>query len=107
MSDSAAPWTTAQQAPLSMGILQTRILEWVAMPSEGFPNPGIEPRSPALKVYSLPSEPPGTPIGIDPLFLFYCSVVFHSWIITQSVHEHLGCFQFGTTTNKASIDDCS
>ena len=57
MSDSAAPWTTAQQAPLSMGILQTRILEWVAMPSEGFPNPGIEPRSPALKVDSLPSEP--------------------------------------------------
>ena len=27
------PWTVAQQAPLSMGILQARILEWVAMPS--------------------------------------------------------------------------
>ena len=26
-------WTVARQAPLSMGILQTRILEWVAMPS--------------------------------------------------------------------------
>ena len=25
------PWTIALQAPLSMGILQTRILEWVAM----------------------------------------------------------------------------
>ena len=25
--------TVAQQAPLSMGILQARILEWVAMPS--------------------------------------------------------------------------
>ena len=26
------PWTAACQAPLSMGILQSRILEWVAMP---------------------------------------------------------------------------
>ena len=28
--DSATPWTAACQAPLSVGILQTRILEWVA-----------------------------------------------------------------------------
>ena len=33
MSDSVTPWTVAYQAPLSMGILQARILEWVAMPS--------------------------------------------------------------------------
>ena len=31
--NSATPWTVAHQAPLSMGILQARILEWVAMPS--------------------------------------------------------------------------
>ena len=29
------PWTVACQAPLSVGILQTRILEWVAMLSLG------------------------------------------------------------------------
>ena len=29
----ATPWTAAHQASLSMGILQARILEWVAMPS--------------------------------------------------------------------------
>ena len=28
-----APWTVVRQAPLSMGILQARILEWIAMPS--------------------------------------------------------------------------
>ena len=33
VSDSATPWTVAHQAPLSMGILQTRMLEWVAMSS--------------------------------------------------------------------------
>ena len=27
----ATPWTVAHQAPLSMGILQARILEWVAI----------------------------------------------------------------------------
>ena len=29
----ATPWTVASQAPLFMGILQARILEWVATPS--------------------------------------------------------------------------
>ena len=42
------------------GILQARILKWVAMPSSGdLPDPGIEPMSPALQVDSLPSELPG------------------------------------------------
>ena len=44
------------------GVLQARILEWVAVPSPGcLPNPGIKPRSPALQVDSLPAEPPGKP----------------------------------------------
>ena len=44
------------------GILQTRILEWVAMLfSKESSHPGIEPRSPALQVDSLPSVPPGKP----------------------------------------------
>ena len=39
------------------GILQSRILEWVAFPSPGdLPNPGIKPRSPALQADSLPAE---------------------------------------------------
>jgi len=44
------------------GILQARILEWVAFPFSGdLPNPGIKPRSPALQVDSLPAEPQGKP----------------------------------------------
>ena len=51
----------ARQAPLSLGILQARILEWVAMPSSwGSSQPGLKPRSPASQVDSLPSETPGT-----------------------------------------------
>ena len=44
------------------GILQARILEWIAIPFSGdLPNPGIELRSPALQVDSLPAEPQGKP----------------------------------------------
>ena len=43
------------------GILQARMLEWIAMPSsQGSSDPGIEPASPtsnALKTNSLPTEP--------------------------------------------------
>jgi len=52
------------------GILQARILEWVAMPfSRGnFPtqaNPGIEPGSPALQANSLLSEPQENILGVS------------------------------------------
>ena len=46
------------------GILRARILEWVVIPfslPEYFPDPGIQPGSPALKADSLPSELPGKP----------------------------------------------
>ena len=32
LSDCATLWTVARQVPLSTGILQAKILEWVAMP---------------------------------------------------------------------------
>ena len=42
------------------GILQARILEWVAIPfSRKLSRSGIEPGSPALQVNCLLSEPPG------------------------------------------------
>ena len=55
------------------GILQTRILEWVAFPfSRDLPNPGIKPRSLTLQVDSLPTELQGMPknIGVGSLSLF-------------------------------------
>ena len=45
------------------GILQTRIPEWVAIPSPGDPpDPGTEPGSPALLADSLLPVPSGKPI---------------------------------------------
>jgi len=48
------------------GILQARILEWVAMPSSGdLPDSGIKPaslKSPALAGWFFTTEPPGKPL---------------------------------------------
>ena len=45
------------------GILQARILEWVAIPSPAYlPSLGYKPRSPALQADSLPIEPQGKPL---------------------------------------------
>ena len=42
------------------GILQAKILEWVAFPFPGdLPSPGVEPRSPDLQADSLPTEVSG------------------------------------------------
>ena len=42
------------------GVLQARILEWVAVPFSGdLPSPGIEPRSPALQILYQLSRLPG------------------------------------------------
>ena len=44
------------------GILQARILEWIAFPfSRGSSQTGIEPRWPSLWADSLPAEPQGKP----------------------------------------------
>ena len=42
-------------------IFQVRVLEWEAPSPGDLPNPGIKPRSPALRVDSLPAEPQGKP----------------------------------------------
>ena len=51
------------------GLLQARILEWVAISPRDLPDPGIEPRFLALQVDSLPSEPPGKAESTKQLYL--------------------------------------
>ena len=57
------PWTVvARQAPLSTGFSWQEYWSGLPFLSPGdLPDPGIEPRSPALQADSLPSEPPGKP----------------------------------------------
>ena len=66
VSDSfGTAWTIALQAPLSMGILQARRLEWVAMPSS---RGSSRPRDQTCVSYGsciaggfFTTEPPGKP----------------------------------------------
>ena len=58
----ATPWTGAYQAPPSMGFPGKNTGSGLPFPSPGdLPDPGIDPRSPALKADALPSEPPWNP----------------------------------------------
>ena len=58
----ATPWTVAYQAPLSVEF--SRQEYWSGLPfppSRDLPDPGTEPKSPALQADTSPSEPPGKP----------------------------------------------
>ena len=54
------PWTVASQTPLSVGFSRQEYWSGLPFSSTGDPpDPGIEPRSPALQADSLPPELPG------------------------------------------------
>ena len=63
MSDSfATPWTVVCQGPVSMGFPRQEY--WSGLPflsPGGFPDPGIEPLSPALAGGFFTTEPQGKP----------------------------------------------
>ena len=60
------PWSVAYQAPLSMGFSRQEYWSGVPLPSPGvLPDPGIEPRSPALQADSLLSKTLGPSFVIN------------------------------------------
>ena len=102
-------------------ILQVRILEWVAIPSPGdLPNPGIEPRSPALQVDSLPAELQcklkNTGMGCHTLLqifltqgsnprllcLLHCRQILYHWATSCSLFQGI----FPTQGSNSGLPDC-
>ena len=61
----ATPWTTAHQAPLSLGFPRQEYCHGLPIPPPGdLPDPGIEPESPASPAMAggfFTTEPPGKP----------------------------------------------
>ena len=58
----AIPWSVAHQVPLSLEFTSQECWSGVLFPSPGdLPDPGIEPRSPALWADSLPLSHQGSP----------------------------------------------
>ena len=91
------PWTVAYQVPLSMGFSRQEYWSGLPFPSPGEPpNPGIEPRSPALQSDALRSEPPGKhakrnsvyfqPRGLSPDLFRMDIQLFHiPWTLGQLI----------------------
>ena len=72
----STPWTVARQAPPSMGFSRQEYWSGFPFPSPGdLPDPGIEPRSPALQADALTSEPPGKP---NLSFTFFSKVILNT-----------------------------
>ena len=80
----ATPWTVAHQASLSVGFSRQEYWSGLPFPSPGdLPDPGIEPRSPALQGDALTSEPPGKP----------CTLVYElDFIVISKVVIIIFCF---------------
>ena len=66
------PWTVACQAPLSMGFSRQEYWSGLLFPPPGnLPNPGIEPRSPALQEILYRLSYKGSPLFTLPLLYYF------------------------------------
>ena len=92
-------WTVVHQAPLSMGFSRQEYLSGLPLPSPGdLPNPGIEPRSPALQADSLPNELHIEVLNVRglssqamvfPIVMYGCE----SWTIKKTEHRRIDAFE--------------
>ena len=73
------------------GILQARILEWVAFPfSRGSSQPRDQTRFPALQVDSLLAEPHGKPVGTGTKVQIYLCLSSKTWIKNMYMWQGVG-----------------
>ena len=88
------PWIVPCQAPPSMGFPKQEYWSGLPFPSPGdLPDPGMEPRSPALQADSLLSEPPGKPLNhhySGPTRYMAAFVFLSTWHASYSHHPTPG-----------------
>ena len=105
MSDSVILWTVANQASPSMGFSRQEYQSGLPFPSPGdLPDPGIEPRPPALQADALLSEPPEKPHLIKKRnqrahLLTLCTLTNENSCETQWNSGHLQAQRRGLTRN--------
>ena len=112
------PWTIAHQAPLSMDFSRQEYWSGLPCPPPGdLPNPGIEPRSPALGADSLPAEPQGKP----KFFFCFRSIHCHNQFLLVNIYlpymsflsvkevrdNNVAILKFTTNTFQCIAIDCS
>ena len=95
-------WTTAHQAPLSMGFSRQEHWSGLPFPLGDLPNPGIKPQSPALKEDSLPSDPPGKPPCLHSRYFITFATCHKTWWgPVASVLIHPTCNTFSSSLSSA------
>ena len=97
------PRTVAHQVPLPMEFSRQEYWSGLPFPSLGdLPDPGIEPRSPALQEDPLQTEPPGKPYAslktnISLIFIYAWSSVWYSIVhLCTSCWWKFQLYQFPT-----------
>ena len=86
----------ARQAPLSIQLFRQEYRSGLPFPSPGdLPNPGIKPRSPALHIDSIPSEPSGKPIK-SLWFTYYGKELLQWYVPFPEVPKPPGVMEQGT-----------
>ena len=97
----ATPWTAVCQAPLSMRFSRQEYWSGLPRPSPGdLPNPGIEPRSPALQADSTSWATREVSSSTGFYFSNFCGtlqVLFPSCnhpVLSEELYAHLGLFFF-------------
>ena len=94
----AIPWTVVYGASLSMGFSRQEYWSELPFPSpRDLPDPGIQPRSPALQADALPSEPPGKPLyitGPKQLIMICFGVIFYMFCALEFIHLLCGFIVF-------------
>ena len=93
----ATPWTVALEVPLSVGVLQARILEWVVMPSSRGSSQGSNPcLLPLLhcRQTAITAEPLEETLPTYRLCFFSSSGLYkhHRQTLLYSCHYRLGTF---------------
>ena len=117
------PRTVAHQGLLSMRFSRQQYWSGLPCPSPAdLPNPGIEPRSPALQADSLPAELPGKPLALveqpklshiphrhrdsDRQLFFILSVYPQLWITKGCVHQALQGWTLSVPCTKTQLNSC-
>ena len=95
----ATPWAVAYQGPPSMGFSRQEYWSGLSFPSPGdLPDPGMEPRSPALQTDTLLSEPLGKPLlhiklriktSLQIIFIFHDTCIFSKNINRNSIFNFI------------------